>query len=339
MSMELPGTSPPRVSVVVTTFNAALFIEATLDSVLRQTFVDFEIIVVDDGSTDGTASAVRRVMDSDPRCHMIIQDNRGPSAARNRGIAEASGELIAFLDHDDVWHADKLAMQVAFLDLQPDAGVATCFSAVIDEHGGCLGWRLGGHAAGNVYTELLEWDMVSGGSVVVVRRRALLMIGPFDETLRFREDWDMWIRLARRVSFATVPRALVGYTRRPRNSSREYEQMAREGALVLQKARADDPTIGQARLRFYAARDLFAIACFCAMDEKHELAWGYLARSWSITPAPMLRSPRRWAFVAVLTLQSMLPKPAYRLIFGLLGRVSFQLKRGRPFLASEAAEL
>jgi hypothetical protein len=230
-------------------------------------------------------------------------------------------------------------MQVALLDLHPGAGVVTCYSAVIDEHGACLGWRLGGHAAANVYSRMLEWDMVSGGSVAMVRRGALLITGPFDDKLRFREDWDMWIRLARQVSFVTVPRALVGYTRRPRNSSREYEQMAREGALVIKKVQVDDPTIDAARLRFYAARDLFAIACFCAMDENHELAWGYLARSWSITPAPVLRSPRRWAFVAVLVLQSILPKPAYRLVFGLLGRVSFQLQRGRPFLSSEVAEL
>jgi GT2 family glycosyltransferase len=250
MSMGLQGAHLPRVSVVVTAFNAEPFIEATLNSVRRQSFGDFEILVIDDGSTDGTATAVRRVMDADSRCRMIIQDNRGPSAARNRGIAETSGELIAFLDHDDMWHPDKLAMQVALLDLHQDAGVVTCFSAVIDEHGGCLGWRLGGYATGIVYSRMIDWDMVSGGSVAMVRRGALLMTGPFDDKLRFREDWDMWIRLARQVSFVTVPRALVGYTRRPRNSSQAYEQMAREGALVIRKVQHDDPAISEASCAF-----------------------------------------------------------------------------------------
>lgn len=321
----------PRVSIVVSAFNAERFIAATIASALNQTFADFELLVIDDGSTDGTAGAVRRALGTDPRCRLIVQRNGGPSSARNRGVAESSGGLIAFLDHDDLWHPEKLAAQVELLDAMPDAGVATCYSAVIDASGRCLGWRLGGEARGRAGRDMIEWDMVSGGSVAMVRRTALAAAGAFDESLRFREDWDMWIRLARHVPFVTVPRILVGYTRRPRSASSDYERMAAEGALVLAKACSGDPGIGAGRLRHCTARDLFGVSCFCAMDAQNALAWQYLARSWAISPWPLLLSPRRWAFVAILALQSVLPRAAFRYVFRLTSRAAFGLRAGDRF--------
>lgn len=324
--------SEPRVSVMIAAYNAAGFIEATLASALRQTFVDFEVLVIDDGSKDGTADVVRRVMVLDARVRLIVQANRGLSATRNRGIREGRGEMIALLDHDDLWHPEKLALQVALLDAQPRAAVASCYSAVIDDDHRCLGWRLGGDANGDVYAEMLLWDMVSGGSVALIRREALEAVGPFDETLRIREDWDMWIRLARRFPFATVPHTLVGYRRSAFNSSRDYERMADEGARVLEKVLRDDPGFGALRHRFCKARDLFATASVCAIDGEVTLAWRYLARSLSCTPAPVLRSPKRWALVGVLALRTLLPRSAFRTVFGALSRMSFQLAPGRPFL-------
>ncbi len=338
MSILIAPQLSPRVSVVMAAYNAEQFIAATLDSVAHQSFDDFEILVIDDGSIDSTAEVVRHFAATDWRCRIITQENLGPSAARNNGVAGTSGEFIAFLDHDDLWQPDKIALQVALLDSRPEIDVAICYSAVLDEDGCSLGWRLGGLADGNVYKEMIEWDMVSGGSVVMVRREKLNSVGVFDENLRYREDWDMWIRLSRCASFATVPRVLVGYTRRGQNSSREYERMSREGMIVLERLITQDPSISAATLRFCGARDLFAMACFCAMDENSALAWRYLAQSVSRTPAPLLRSPRRWAFLAVLTLQSALPRWAFRRVFALLSRASFRLERGRPFLESSAGK-
>ena len=324
--------SEPRVSVLIAAYNAAVFLERTLRMVLEQTFADLELVVVDDGSTDGTGEIVRRAMRTDARVRLLVQENRGLSATRNRGIAEARGELVAFLDHDDVWHPDKLALQVAVLDAHPEVGVVSCYSALIDEHMRCLGWRFGGDATGDVYAEMLEWDIVSGGSVVLVRRALFETAGPFDETLAIREDWDMWIRLARLTAFATIPRVLVGYTRCGSNVSREYERLADEGVQVLEKVRASDPSLTAARLRFCRARDLVAAASFCAVDGQLALAWSYLGRSLATTPLPILRAPRRWAFVGVLGLQTILPATWFQRIFGWLARRSFQLEPGRPFL-------
>ncbi len=323
--------STPRVSVLVAAYNAAPFLQPTLDSVLRQTFADFELLVIDDGSRDDTAAVVQRAMAADPRVRLIVQENQGLSATRNHGIRAARGTAIAFMDHDDLWHPEKLVAQVALLDADPETAVVSCYSALLDEEHCCLGWRFGGAADGDVYAEMLEWDVVSGGSVALVRRAALAAAGPFDESLAIREDWDMWIRLARHHRFATVPRVLVGYTRKAGNASRDYERMAEEGVRVLAKARRDDPGFSGDRYLFCLARDLFATASFCAVDGSTALAWRYLGRSLALTPAPILGSPRRLALVGVLGLRTVLSDVTFRTALGWLNRWSFQLEPGRPF--------
>jgi glycosyltransferase involved in cell wall biosynthesis len=327
------STAParPRVSIVIAAFNAEPFIDSTIASALGQTFRDFEILVVDDGSHDGTAAVVRRRVAMDTRVRLLVQPNSGPSAARNRGVADARGELIAFLDHDDLWHPDKLALQVSICDARPEVGVVSCYSAVIDRSYRCLGWRLGGDADGDVYEDMLEWDMISGGSVALIRRGLFQAVGGFDETLRFREDWDLWIRLARRTPFATVRRTLVGYTRSDGGDSRHYAHMAADGALVLEKVGREDARIDDARLRFCRARDLFAMACFCTIDGQVALAWRFLGRSLRCTPMPVLRSAKRWALVGVLALQTLAPLPVFRRLFGSLSRAGFRLRVGQPF--------
>jgi len=300
---------------------------------LNQTFDDFEFLVIDDGSTDGTVDAARRVAATDRRLRIIQQDNQGLAAVRNRGIEESRGELIVFLDNDDLWHPEKLALQVELLDSHPEVAVASCYSALIDEHYNCIGWRYGGNANGNVYDEMLEWDMVSGGSVAMVRRKAFSTVGLFDETLSIRSDWDMWIRLARHYPFATVPRVLVGYTRRELGMSRDYASMAEVGERLLDKVMREDPDFGKHRRRLCGARDLFGIACFCTVDGQVKPAWSYLGKSLAVSPLPVLRRPRRWAVVGLLMVQSVLPGPAYRAVLKVLNQASFQLPPGRPFRA------
>lgn len=322
----------PRVSVLVAAYNAERFLARTLHSALAQTFTDFEILVVDDGSSDGTAALVRDLMARDARLRLIVQANQGLSASHNRAVAESRGELIAFLDHDDLWHPEKLAAQVARFDADPEVGVVSCYSEILDDEGRSAGWRLGGDAVGNVYAEMLEWDMVSGGSVVLIRRGALESAGPFDTNLRVRDDWDMWIRLARRVRFATVPRTLVGYTRRPSNESRDAVRMADEGRRVLAKAAAEDPSLSRGLLREHEARDLVAVASFCTIDGQTAHAWRYLVASIRCSPWPVARSPKRWGLVAALLLQTVLPRRAYVAVVGLASSWLWASRAGRLFL-------
>jgi GT2 family glycosyltransferase len=319
------------VTVVTAAYNAEPFLAATLQSVRAQTFTDFEHLVIDDGSRDGTADVVRRCMAEDPRVRLIQQSNHGLAATRNAGARAARGELVAFLDHDDVWHPEKLALQIALLDAHPEAAVASCYSAVIDEDRAQLGWRLGGAANGDVYWEMLEWDMVSGGSVALCRRSALEHAGLFDETLRMRSDWDMWIRLARQAPYVTVPRALVGYTRSPASASRQYERFAAAGVAILAKAAREDPRVSPRFERLCRARDTFAVACVCAIDDQLGPAWHYLGRSLATTPRAVLRAPRRLAMVAVLVLKTILPRRLFARVFAVLTRLAFGLGQGRRF--------
>ena len=331
LSMITSADPMPRVSVLLAAYNSENCLEATVASVLRQSFTDFELIIVDDGSVDGTTSLALRLMAVDPRVRLILQENRGLSASRNRGFLEARGDLIAFLDHDDLWHPAKLAQQVARLDANPTVGVVSCFSAILDERHRCTGWRLGGMAEGNVLEEMLEWDMISGGSVVLVRRQALTAAGPFDTGMALREDWDMWIRLARQEQFTTVPRVLVGYVRGSGNASLDCRGLELEGRRVLTKARRTPPGFSRRRLLYLLARDRFAIACFATIDGRIGEAWRHLGRSIRLTPAPLMRSPRRLALVAVLILRTLLPSAAFLQVMTGLNRFSFDVPPGLPF--------
>lgn len=123
----------PKVSVVIPAFNALRYLPRTVDSALAQSFGDFEVLIVDDESTDGTADWVRTI--ADRRVRLLEQKNQGAAAARNAGIRQARGEYIAFLDADDLWEPAKLERQVACLDARPEVGVVYTWVRVIDQDG------------------------------------------------------------------------------------------------------------------------------------------------------------------------------------------------------------
>jgi GT2 family glycosyltransferase len=296
---------PPRVTVVLAAYQAARVVGQALEQALGQTLTAIEVVVVDDGSRDGTAAAARRAAAGDPRVRVVRKENGGVASARNLGVEEARGEYVAFL--------------------------ASCYSALVDESGRMLGWRVGDAASGDAYGRMLERDVVSGGSVAVVRRAALLQVGGFDESLPMRSDWDLWIRLARRYPVVTVPETLVGYTRSGSGASRHLAVMERAGQELLARAAVADGSLDERRLRFLRARDTFAVACFALFDEQPRAAWRYLRRSLRLTPAPVLRSPRRWAIVAAMLLLTVLPRGAYRAVLGRSGRVVFGIRAGEPF--------
>ncbi|MCU0523777.1 MAG: glycosyltransferase family 2 protein [Elainella sp. Prado103] len=226
----------PQISVIIPAYNAANTIEETLKSVLQQTWTDFEVIVIDDGSTDHTAEIVNHF--SDPRICLYSYANGGLPTARNRGIAQAKGELIAFLDADDLWTADKLELQQAALQQSPQAGVAyswTSFMTVtpagqIFQPGSPYAW------SGEVYAQLLVADFILSGSNVLVRRSAIETAGWFDPALKSCEDWDYWLRLAARWPFVVVPKYQILRRQSTGAMTSNVEVMEAAALIAMEKA-------------------------------------------------------------------------------------------------------
>lgn len=200
----------PLVSVVMPAYNAAPWIAETLESVLTQTFQDFEVIVVDDGSTDDTAAVVARFA----RVRCIRKPNGGPASARNVGIRAAQGEYVAFLDSDDLWLPDKLRLQI---DLLQESGLAWAYSDAyaFDEETRrtlFIFSRVRRQYSGDVLEQLFLADFIPMPTPIV-RRKVFDQVGYFDESdaLHYAEDWDMWLRIAAYFPIGLVKRPLAQY--------------------------------------------------------------------------------------------------------------------------------
>ena len=214
--------SRPRVSVVIPAYNAAEFIEETLDTVTTQTYRDFEIIVVDDGSKDETKTVVDAYLNRkgvSGRC--IKQENKKIAGARNTGIGAAQGELIAFLDHDDAWFPTRLERGIAVFDEPPTIDLV-CSDENITEGGKLLRVHRNGPLAENMYERLLFQGNALSPSCVLVRKSKIEEIGGFRENPEFNtvEDYDLWMRLSRVASFRFLPEVLGEYHFEERGASR-----------------------------------------------------------------------------------------------------------------------
>lgn len=193
----------PRVSIITPTFNRADFICSAVKSVLEQTFGDFELLIVDDGSTDSTVSVLEPYL-ADTRIRYFYQPNQGQSVARNRGLAEALGELICFLDSDDAWSLTKLEQQVNLMDQHPEVDIIHGDEIDIDEHGLEISRKNMRRFSGMIARDLLADNSVSINTVMV-RKRCFEEMGGFSETLRVADDYDIWLRFAARYRFLYVP--------------------------------------------------------------------------------------------------------------------------------------
>jgi len=201
------------ISVIIPAHNVERFIGETLRSVLNQTHRALEVVVVDDGSSDGTAAVVASVAERDPRVRLIRTHNVGVSAARNLAIAESRGEFIAPLDADDIWRQDKLARQLAVMHASgPEVGVVYCWSAGIDERNRVIlpAWN-NSAVAGNVLRDIVVSGIAGNGSTPLIRRKYIDAVGGYDTELTLCEDWKFYTALAGVCEFAVVPEYLTGY--------------------------------------------------------------------------------------------------------------------------------
>jgi glycosyltransferase involved in cell wall biosynthesis len=192
------GTAgPPLVTVVTPAYNVARYIGEAVDSALRQTFCDFEYLVVDDGSVDNSVDIIKAHARDDPRFRLVQGEHRGLSAARNVGVRQAKGEYIAFLDGDDRWHPKFLDRQLQLIQsLPPVVGAVFCRSRLILENGTLVfyQWQRAGRYDFDDF--LVNSNPTRNGSSLLIRKSCFADVGGFDEDLRYVEDLDMWLRIA-----------------------------------------------------------------------------------------------------------------------------------------------
>ncbi|HLZ67023.1 MAG TPA: glycosyltransferase family A protein [Aliidongia sp.] len=250
----LPGDG--LISVIIPTYNAARFIERTIASVQAQTYTPLEILVVDDGSTDRTIEIVEAAAARDPRLTLIRQAHQGVAAARNRALAAARGDWIAPIDADDLWHPEKLALQVAVLRAAGSGtGLVYCWSVGIDENDLVVMPSLGkSRAVGRVLPGMIECNLPGNASTPLIRRRDLEAVGGYDPSLQAAgaqgtEDWKLYLALAEITEFALVPRHLVGYRRTVGNMSSNVAVMARSIELLRTWFIAKWPALPRRHLR------------------------------------------------------------------------------------------
>jgi glycosyltransferase involved in cell wall biosynthesis len=259
----------PEISVIVPTRDRAERLGRTLRSVLVQRQVDLELIVVDDGSMDGTTRLLSRI--EDPRLRMTRNAVPvGESGARNHAIAESRGRWVAFLDDDDLWAPDKLARQLDVLRMTKRAWAYTG-DVVVDEE-----WRVleGGPPPppDEVAASLSRYNSVpSGASNVVVAATVLSQVGPFDQGLRRTADWDMWLRLLEVGLPACVPSPLVANCVHPGNMSRHMKLLFKELDVIAERH----------RIRVDRARHYRWAAWSALLDGRRGLAIAYYAKAVS----------------------------------------------------------
>jgi glycosyltransferase involved in cell wall biosynthesis len=304
----------PGVSVVIPSYNSAAYLPEAIDSALNQTVAPLEVIVVNDGSTDETPQILERYRG---RLVVITQENRGLSGARNSGIAAASGELIAFLDADDVWLPEKLEKQVACLAEHPRAGLVHSAAHWWNPETGERSIRSNGNphqVAGACYKEFFAYNRVTV-STIVVPQECLAQVGNFDEEIRrpTTQDYDLCIRIARHYELAYVDEPLVLYRLHTSNASNQLLPIWEDALYVLRKALQDDAslrrTVGRAAVNdrlfevFFQIGRLYHDAGQPAAARRHflqalrhrpscGLAWSLYLRNF--LPRPWVQALKQW---------------------------------------------
>ncbi len=228
----------PLVSVIIPAYNAEAFIGQTLDSVIAQTYTKLEIIVVDDGSTDGTAEVARSFAQQDERVRLLQKPNGGVASARNLGIRRSKGAFIAPIDADDIWYPHNIEKQVQCMQQGgPRVGLVYSWSIDIDEAGRPLGTVHAASITGEVFTTLLIHNFMANASCTMLRRTCLEKVGLYDPSYKARqaqgcEDWDLYLRIAECYQFRVVPEFLVGYRKLDNSMSGNATVMARSLSLI-----------------------------------------------------------------------------------------------------------
>lgn len=297
-----PPELAPRLSVVIPSRDCLAYLPGAIASIRAQDAGPVEIVVVDDGSSDGTGAWLAQAAKDDPLLVPLKGPQNGVAAARNLGIARASCDIVAFLDADDQYLPGALSDRLALME--GDRAITLTFADVmsVDPDGGLVGYQfdywplfrafLAGRSGllplgPNAFPMLLA-EMVCGTSSVITRKSALAAVGGFDERYRISEDWDLWLKLAKLGPVWCSTRRSTRYLVRPGSTSRNFAELARTMRQVFE-AQAPDPSLVPQPWRGVAqARVRVAEAEAAMMAGRHFEAMCRHLSAFAVAPSPLL---------------------------------------------------
>jgi glycosyltransferase involved in cell wall biosynthesis len=303
--------SSPEISVIIPAYNASRTVGAAVDSVLAQSFTDFELLVIDDGSKDDTAEIVEAR--DDPRVRCVRTENGGVSVARNRGLDLAEGLYVAFLDADDAWEPAKLERQHRALGESPQAGLCFASTRHVDDDLQTIALHPAPQRRDYGEALLLEGNIISGSaSCVMVRRSAIDAAGDFDPRLSLCADWDMWLRISVVTKFLALEEALALYRSVPGTMSSDPKVLERDTFALLDKFYANPASAPYQGLRRRAYANQWMVCAGSYLHTGHTRnALRCLGRGLRSDPHTMGRLasfPARWADRARRRVQGLPPR-------------------------------
>jgi glycosyltransferase involved in cell wall biosynthesis len=285
----------PLISVIIPNYNYGRYLSEAIDSVLNQSYAQVELIVVDDGSTDDSEGVLRSYGD---RLKWFRQQNQGVSAARNRGVQESQGEMIAFLDADDIWLPAKLEKQAQRLLSDPGLGLIHCGVEVVDERGGTVLVVLDGKEGWVASEMFVTWmTVLAAGSSLLIPRHTFDAVGGFDVQLSTSADWDFSYRISARQRVGFVPEVLIKTRTHGSNMQSNVRVLEHDMLLAFSKAfSSPDPKLAKLRRRSYGHLHLVLAGSFFRAGN-YLNSTRHMVKSVYFFPASLTRAlgfPLRW---------------------------------------------
>ena len=306
----------PRVSIIIPTYNSEDTVEETIASVQKQSFSDWELIIIDDGSSDNTVGIIREIEDS--RIKLFVYENGGVSIARNRGIARCQGKYIAFLDADDLWAENKLISQIKALDSNLQAQVVYSWTKYIDERGNLLydGTRFS--YQGDVFKQLLQKNFILNASNILIRREVLDLVPGFAPELSYAADWDFYLRLAKNFNFVLVPDYQTYYRQSDNSMSTKIEAMRKQCLSAIDMTFEDVADelkylkdISYSNFYLYCA-DLYRKKIGTSDRNSLHNAWQSLYRAIALHPSNFFKIDTQRILIKLLFWKLLLLSPKYK---------------------------
>jgi glycosyltransferase involved in cell wall biosynthesis len=312
--------SDPILSIVIPVYNIERYVAAAIASALAQTLREIEVVVIDDGSTDATASVAETF--KDPRVRIERKSNGGLSSARNAGIAIARGRYIGFLDGDDMWRPAKAERQIAVMEADPTIGLTYSYSAYVEEDGTPTGRILFSTLTRPSIEQMVRRNHVGNGSTPIVRASCFRTAGVFDESLRICGDWEMWVRLLRDSGAAArlVPEVLTFYRMVPTSLSMNFAEFLHGCELAAARIKAETPQVSSNAVRRGIAM-CYRIAGTKALHGGNRFeALRLIRRAVSLDPMLLVSDPRLAATLGLAAIPAAAWPTLHRLLGALLVR-------------------